>query len=49
MILLLIELLASCQLKVKNKDLNKRYLDFSLVVSQFYLIGINSDSNRFEL
>ena len=49
MLLFLIELLASWQLKIKNKDLNKRYLDFILVVSQFYLIEINSDSNRFEL
>ena len=49
MLLLLIELLASCHLKIKNKDLNKIYLDFSVVVSQFYLVKINSDSKRFEL
>ena len=49
MLLLLIELLASCLLKIKNKDLNKIYLDFSVVVSQFYLVKIKSDSKRFEL
>lgn len=48
MLLLLIELIASYHLKIKNKDLNRRYLDFSVVVSQFYLIKINSDSKRFE-